>query len=56
MIIETGPDFDWDAAFSKLASLPRQAEWEDFMAQFQMAEPGAASSQKWQLMERMFKL
>jgi len=56
MIIETGHDFDWDAAFSKLATLPRQAEWENFMAQFQIADPGAASSQKWQLMEQIFKL
>lgn len=54
MIVETPADFDWDAAMGALASLPRQQEWEDYMAEFQLAEPGATSSEKWQPMERMF--
>lgn len=54
MIVDTPLDFDWDKAFGKLATLERQQEWEDYMAQFQLAEPGAASADKWQLMERMF--
>ncbi|MBN2766092.1 MAG: L-rhamnose mutarotase [Paludibacteraceae bacterium] len=56
MIIETEKDFDWDCAFGKLATLPRQAEWEGFVSQFQLADPQASSSQKWQRMERIFKL
>lgn len=56
MIVETPLDFEWDAAFGKLATLDRQAEWEDFMAKFQLTKPGASSAEKWQLMERIFKL
>ncbi|MDR1763183.1 MAG: L-rhamnose mutarotase [Dysgonamonadaceae bacterium] len=56
MIIETPLDFDWDAAFGKLAGFKRQAEWEDFVAQFQEAASGRRSEEKWQLMERIFSL
>jgi L-rhamnose mutarotase len=56
MIIETPLDFDWDVAFEKLAKLNRQADWEDFMAKFQVAEQGKSSAAKWQLMERIFCL
>ena len=56
MIVETPLDFDWDTAMANLATLPRQAEWEDYMAELQDAQPGATSDQKWKLMERMFYL
>ncbi|MDL2213915.1 L-rhamnose mutarotase [Bacteroides sp. OttesenSCG-928-D19] len=56
MIVETAADFDWDSAFAKLATLPKQAEWEDYMSIFQDAQAGAASNEKWQLMDRIFKL
>ena len=56
MIVETPLDFDWDAAMARLATLPRQQEWEDYMSIFQQAEPGASSAEKWNPMERMFHL
>lgn len=56
MIVETPLDFDWDSAMEKLAGLPRQQEWEDYMSIFQCSEPGSISSEKWQPMERMFYL
>ncbi len=56
MIVETALDFDWDTAMSRLATLPRQEEWENYVALFQDCKPGATSDQKWQLMERMFHL
>lgn len=56
MIVETPLDFEWEPAMKKLAALPRQAEWEDYMAIFQHAKPGASSAEKWQLMDRMFYL
>lgn len=56
MIVETPLDFDWDKAFDKLAKLNRQAEWENFMAKFQLTKPGATSSEKWIQMERIFSL
>lgn len=56
MIVETPLDFDWDEAMKKLATLPRQAEWEEYVASFQQCAKGATSDEKWQMMERMFYL
>jgi L-rhamnose mutarotase len=56
MIVETPLDFDWDSAMARLATLPRQQEWEDYMAIFQQCKPGATSDEKWQMMRRMFYL
>ena len=56
MIVETPLDFDWDSAMARLATLPRQQEWEDYMSIFQDCEQGATATEKWQMMERMFYL
>ena len=56
MIVETPLDFDWDSAMARLATLPRQQEWEDSMSIFQDCEQGATATEKWQMMERMFYL
>lgn len=56
MIMDTTDDFDWVKDNARLASLPRQAEWEAYMAKFQEASVGASSNEKWMLMERIFKL
>lgn len=56
MILETPADLDLDAAMTRLATLPRQQEWEDYMSVFQNAGSGATSAEKWQPMERMFHL
>ena len=56
MIVETPVDFDWDSAMAKLATLPRQDEWEDYVAIFQQCKPGSTSDEKWKMMERMFYL
>ena len=56
MIVETPLDFDWNTAMEKLAKVPRQAEWEDYVAKFQQCAEGATSDEKWQMMERMFYL
>ena len=56
MIVETPIDFEWDRAMARLATLPRQQEWEDYMAIFQQCAEGATSDEKWQIMERMFYL
>jgi L-rhamnose mutarotase len=41
---------------ARLATLPRQQEWEDYMSVFQLVKKGCTSAQKWQPMERMFHL
>lgn len=56
MVLETPIDFNWDESFGKLATFERQAEWEDFVAQFQQTGAGKRSDEKWQLMERIFSL
>jgi L-rhamnose mutarotase len=56
MIVETPLDFDWDEAFGRLATFERQAEWEDFVSQFQQSAEGKRSEEKWQRMERIFSL
>ena len=56
MIVETPLDFEWDTAMARMATLPRQEEWEAYMAIFQQANAGASSAEKWQLMDRMFYL
>lgn len=56
MIVETPDDFNWDEAFARLATLDRQAEWEEFVGQFQESKPGSSSAEKWLLMEQIFKL
>lgn len=56
MIVETPLNFDWDKAMAKLATLPRQAEWEEYVAKFQQCAEGTTSDEKWQMMERMFYL
>ena len=56
MIVETPLDFNWDEAMAQLATLPRQQEWEEYMALFQNCQSDATSDEKWKLMERMFHL
>ena len=54
MICDTVDEFDWERDMARLAALPRQAEWEAYVAQFQGADANAKSSDKWKLMERIF--
>lgn len=56
MIVDAPADFLWEEAMSMLATLPRQAEWEAFVSQFQGCSADARSDEKWQPMERMFRL
>lgn len=54
MICDTVDDFDWERGMARLATLPRQAEWEAYVAQFQGCDPSAPSSAKWKMMEKIF--
>jgi L-rhamnose mutarotase len=56
MIIEAGPKFDFDRDMSKLATLPRQREWEAFVSRFQKSALGETSSEKWKMMKKIFRL
>ena len=54
MIMDTIDDFDFERDMARLAILPRQAEWEAYVAQFQGCSADARSDEKWQRMERIF--
>lgn len=56
MIMDTVPDFDHESAMAELATKPRQSEWEAAMARFQLTSSDASADQKWQPIERIYKL
>jgi len=56
MIMDTVADFDHETAMGKLATLPRQAEWEAYVSKFQKTSVDASAGEKWQLIERIYEL
>jgi len=56
MIMDTVADFEHDKAMAELAVKPRQSEWEAHMSKFQDSSAEATADQKWQLMERIYKM
>ncbi|MBO6118609.1 MAG: L-rhamnose mutarotase [Bacteroidales bacterium] len=56
MICDTVDNFDWEKDMQRLATLPRQAEWEAYVSRFQGCDPNASSKDKWQLMDKIFQL
>ena len=56
MIMDAVPDFDHESAMAELATKPRQSEWEAAMARFQLTSSDASADQKWQPIERIYKL
>ena len=56
MIVETPLDLECDSAMTLLGNMPRQAEWEEYMSEFQLVKAGMSSAEKWQLMDRIFHL
>jgi L-rhamnose mutarotase len=56
MIMDTVADFDHDSAMKVLATKPRQSEWEAYVSRFQKTSAEASADEKWQVMERIFKL
>ena len=56
MIMDTVPDFDHDRDLARLMEQPRQKEWEKYVSKFQNTSEDASAADKWQLMERIFKI
>ena len=56
MIMDTTDDFDFVKDNARLMTLPRQREWEAYVAKFQGKDPNADSTDKWQLMDKAFGL
>ena len=55
-IVDTKDDIDWDKDNARMAKLPMQDKWEAYEAQFQVCDPNASSTAKWQLKEKIFEL
>ena len=56
MIMDTKADFDHEQAMTKLATLPRQAEWEALVSKYQKTSSNASAREKWRLVERIYKM
>ncbi len=56
MIMDTVSGFDHDYAVKELAGKPRQSKWEAFVSRFQQTSADTTAGEKWQLMERIYKL
>jgi L-rhamnose mutarotase len=56
MIMDTFPHFNHDASMVELANKPRQSEWEKFVSKFQKTSENTRADEKWQLIERIYKL
>ena len=54
MIMDTKDEFDFEKDMARLATLPRQAEWEAYVAEFQGCAADARSDEKWQLCTKIF--
>ncbi len=56
MIMDTVAGFDHEKAMKRLAGLPLQKEWEEYVSAFQNAGDKSATPEKWEVMERIFVL
>jgi L-rhamnose mutarotase len=56
MIMDTVDTFDHDEAMARLATLPRQGEWEATVSTYQRTSADASAREKWRLIERIFKM
>jgi L-rhamnose mutarotase len=56
MIMDTIAGFEHGYAMAELAGKPRQAEWEAYVSKFQKTTSTASADEKWQLMEKIYKL
>ena len=56
MILEMPDDIDREEAMARLATLPRQQEWEETVGKCQQCQPGSTSEAKWRLMDQIFSL
>lgn len=56
MLVELPDDVSFDDAMTRLATLPRQDEWEAHVAPYQKCDPNATSAGKWHRMTQIFSL
>ncbi|MEM6641414.1 MAG: L-rhamnose mutarotase [Bacteroidota bacterium] len=52
LIMDTVPDFDLGIVGPKWQQLPRENEWQEYVAKFQRTDPESSIQEKWQDMQR----
>ena len=53
LIMDTQPDFNLEQVGPKWQKLPREEEWQTYVAQFQKTDPDSTIQEKWQDMKNM---
>lgn len=56
MIMEVDDTFSFERKAALDAGNPKVRQWEELMWKFQKSLPGTSAGEKWQLMNRIFKL
>jgi len=56
MILEVPMNWDYDSEMARLGKLEKQAEWSDYVWQFQQLLPYSKNGEKWIQMEKVFHL
>lgn len=50
LIMDTKSNFDWDVDGEKWGTLPREKEWQSYVAKFQKTDPDSKAAEKWKTM------
>lgn len=53
LIMDTEPNFDMEVAGPKWQKLPKEKEWQEYVAKFQRIKPGSSIQEKWQDMQEL---
>ncbi|TYA71741.1 L-rhamnose mutarotase [Seonamhaeicola marinus] len=53
LIMDTKPDFNLDEVGPKWQKLPREEEWQAYVAKFQRTDPNSSIQEKWQDMRQL---
>ncbi len=53
LIMDTKPDFDFEKDGEQWSKLPRESEWQEYVAKFQKVDPESKATEKWQEMKRV---
>lgn len=53
LIMDTKPDFDMDSIGPVWEKLPKEKEWQEYVAKFQRTRPSSSIQEKWQDMEKL---
>lgn len=51
LIMDAKPDFSWDTDGKRWGELPRENEWQAYVAKFQKTDPNSKTTEKWKVMK-----